>query len=286
MQAIFEYDNYRHFLRDNMAWNRTFNKKFSLRYLALKAGFNSHSFLDNVIKGARNLTLESAEKVAKALRLGRRESLFFKALVAYNQAKTSPEREEALREMRKIRKTVQFYRLQESQYAYYSQWYLPVLRELAVYSDWNGDYRRLAKLVKPAIAQEQAEEGIKTLIEIGMLRRNADGALVQTEQLVSAEEVPGYIFREARTQYILRAIEAAETLPATERHVSWAVMAMSRKTFLEITRLLDEERKKALVMASEDDDVDGVYALNIQVFPLAAALTGPRTPPRGKQGKP
>ncbi len=275
MKALFEYDNYRHYLLDYMAWNRSFNKKFSLRYLALKAGFSSHSFLDSVVKGSRNLTLESVGKVAKALRLGRREKLFFEALVAYNQAKTFPEREEAFREMKKIRKTVQFYRLQESQYAYYSHWYLPVLRELAVYSDWNGDYRRLAKLVRPVIAPDQAEGGIKTLIEIGMLSRNTDGTLSQTEQVVSAEEVPGYIFREARTQYMLRAIEAAETLPASERHVSWAVMAMSRKTWGEITRLLDEERKKALVMASEDEEVDAVYAVNIQVFPLTDTLNRP-----------
>jgi uncharacterized protein (TIGR02147 family) len=283
MQALFEYDNYRHYLRDYMAWSRSFNKKFSLRYFALKAGFNSHSFLDNVVKGTRNLTLESVEKVGKGLRLGRRESLFFKALVAYNQAKTSPGREDALREMRKIRKTVQFYRVQEGQYAYYSQWYLPVLRELAVYSDWSGDPRRLAKMVRPPISPEQAEAGIKTLEAIGMLRRDADGTLVQTNQVVSAEEVPAYIFREARTQYILRAIEAAETLPPTERHVSWAVMAMSRKTYQEITRLLDEERKKAVVMASEDGDVEGIYALNIQVFPLVEGL---RAPSKQKPGKP
>jgi uncharacterized protein (TIGR02147 family) len=85
-----------------------------------------------------------------------------------------------------------------------------------------------------------------------------------------------------RTQYILRAIEAAENLPPTDRHVSWAVMAMSRKTYMEITRLLDEERKKAVVMASEDGEVDGVYALNIQVFPLAESL---RQSAKGKPGK-
>lgn len=282
MQSVFEYDNYRHYLRDHMEWSRSFNKKFSLRYFALKAGFSSHSFIDSVVKGRRNLTLESIDKVCKALGLGKRESLFLGALVGYNQAKTPSERENHLGEMRKIRKAVQFYRVTEQQHAYYSQWYLAVLRELAVYSDWNGDYRKLARMVRPAITAEQAEEGIRTMVGIGLLRRGPDGKMTQTDQVVSAEEVPGYIFREARSQYILRAIEAAESQPPSERHISWAVMALSRKTFLEICRLLDEERKNALVLASEDDEVDGVYALNIQVFPLA---NGFRSPARAKAAR-
>lgn len=272
LRSIFEYDNYRSFLADYVAWQRSSNHRFSLRFLALKAGFSSHSFLDNVIRGKRNLTLESLRKVAKYLRLGRRETAFFQHLLLYNQAKTYQEREESLREMGKIRKSIEFYRVQEDQYAYYAQWYLPVLRELAVYSDWKGDFKKLAEQVRPAISTDQAKQGIRTLIEIGLLRLDKAGAYAQTDRVVTAEDVPGYIFREVRTQYLLRAIEAAESLPAHQRHVAYSVLAMSRRTYEEITRMLDEERKKALVMASEDSEVDGVYGLSMQVFPLSSGL--------------
>ena len=56
---------------------------------------------------------------------------------------------------------------------------------------------------------------------------------------------------------------------------SYAVMAMSRKTFVEITHLLDEERKKALVMASEDENTEAVYAISIQAFPLSVQIKPP-----------
>lgn len=274
MQSIFEYDNYRRYLADYLGWQRSSNRKFSLRFFAMKAGFSSHSFLDNVIQGKRNLTLESMRKVAKFLRLGRKETAYFQHLLLYNQAKTYQEREESLREMGKIRKTIAFYRVQEDQYAYYAQWFLPVLRELAVYSEWKGDYRKLAEMVRPAITAEQARQGIKTLVDIGLLRAEGKDGYTQTERVVTAEDVPGYIFREVRTQYLLRGIEAAEMLPAHQRHVAYSVLAMSRRTYDEITRLLDEERKKALVLASEDEQVDGVYGLSIQVFPLSGTLRG------------
>lgn len=270
MQSIFEYDNYRRYLADYVAWQRSSNRRFSLRFFALKAGFSSHSFLDNVIQGKRNLTLESMQKVAKVLQLGRKETAYFQHLLLYNQAKTYQERESSLREMGKIRKTIGFYRIQEDQFAYYAQWFLPVLRELAVYCDWNGDFRKLGELVRPAITADQARQGVKTLVDIDLLRPDGRSGYVQTQRVVTAEDVPGYIFREARTQYLLRGIEAAETLPPHRRHVAYSVLAMSRRTYEEITRLLDEERKKALVMASEDDQVEGVFGLSIQVFPLSS----------------
>lgn len=272
MKSIFEYDNYRLYLQDYVAWQRSFNPNFSLRYLAIKAEFKSHSFLHNVITGKRNLTLESIGKVAKALTLGRKETLYMRALMIFNQSTTYQERDEALKEMSKIRKTIEFYRVQENQYAYYGQWYLPILRELAVYGDWKGDFRRLGQMVRPPLTTEQARQGINTLVDIRMLKHLGENRYEQTQQVVTADEVPGYIFREARTQYMLRAMEASESMPMSERHISYAVLAMSRKTFIEITRLLDEERKKALVMATEDDKIDGVYAINIQVFPLANEL--------------
>ncbi len=276
MKSVFEYSNYRQYLQDYIAWQRSFNSHFSLRFLALKAGFRSHSFLHNVIAGKRNLTLDSIAKVCKAISLGRKESQFFSALVMFNQSESYQERADALKEMTRIRMTIDFYRVQKHQYAYYSQWYLPILRELAVYSDWGGDFRKLGHLVRPVLTPEQAKQGMQTLVDIGMLKQENGHRYTQTDQVVTADEVPGYIFREARTHYLLRAIEASETMPMSERHISYAVLAMSRKTFVEITRLIDEERKKALVMAAEDENVEGVYAINIQVFPLSTQLKPPR----------
>ncbi len=275
MEKIYAYDNYRIFLRDYMDKQRNANRKFSLRFFAMKAGFKSHSFLDNVVQGKRNLTLESTRKIVKAFGLERKEALFFQSLVLYNQSKTPREREENFRELAKIRRSIQFYRVQESQFAYYSKWYLPVLRELAVYSDWGRDYQRLGQMVRPPLSADIARAGIRTLVEIGLLKDEGRGNFSQTEKVVTAEGVPGYIFKNARTEYMLRAMEAAENLPKEERHIAYSVMAMSRKTFQEITNLLDEERKRMLVMANDDKQVDDIFVLNIQAFPITQNINSP-----------
>jgi hypothetical protein len=56
---------------------------------------------------------------------------------------------------------------------------------------------------------------------------------------------------------------------------------MSRKTFNEVTQLLDDVRKKILVSALEDEKVDDVYVVNIQAFPITRS--GRKIPASAKE---
>jgi uncharacterized protein (TIGR02147 family) len=269
---IFEYDNYREFLQDYFEEQRKHKSFFSHRYFAQKAGFNSHSFCAYIMDGKRNLSHESIKKMVKGLGLAGKKADYFEALVDYNQSLEDEEREKFYKNLQRLRKATEFYRVNAKQLAYYDHWYYPVVRELAVYSDWNGDFEKLANLVRPAIPVEDAEKAIKTLLEIGMLELREDGLYYQPSQVVTAEKIPGYIFKNARRDFIRKAIEASEIIPKSERHISYSILAMSRKTFDEASKLIDEVRKKILVLAMEDEQVDGVFDLNIQMFPLTQFL--------------
>jgi uncharacterized protein (TIGR02147 family) len=267
-QKIFEYDSYREFLRDYFAEQKKLRKSFSYRYFARRVGFSSHSFCDNIIQGKRNLSLESAIKLTRGMKMKAKAAQYFQSLVLYNQATTAEERSEHFREMERIRKSIQFYKIQMNQYPYYSAWYIQIIRELVVYSDWNGDYSRLAQMLRPSISANQAQSAVKFLTETGLVIKGGDGRYRQADPIVTSEEVPGHIMRSMRTEYMLRAMEASEDLPKEERHIAYATLAMSRKTFEEVTQLLDEIRKKILVSALEDKVIDNVYVLNIQAFPV------------------
>lgn len=144
-----------------------------------------------------------------------------------------------------------------------------MVRELVVYSDWRGEPSRLATMLSPPITTEQARQSIELLERLGLIVKGAEGRWLQTDAVVSAADVPGSVLREARTQYLLRAVEASERLPPTERHASWAVLAMGRKTFQEVSRLLDEARQRSLAEAILDPAVEGVYVVSLQAFPVA-----------------
>lgn len=272
--SIFTYDNYRRFLSDYFEQQRRVNKNFSLRYFAGKAGFKSHSYCDKVIRGDRNLTLESVLKIAQAMKLPKQETDYFQYLVLYNQADTYQEKSAYLRELERLRRKLDYYRIQEEQYVYFSNWTYQVLREAAVYGNWKGDYRRLGQMLNPPISEKEAQEAVAVLIRMGLLIRVAGGRLAQSNRVVSGENCPSHIIKNVRTQFIFKAIEAGETLQKSERHLSYATLAMGRKQFEEISAMLDEFRKKILAKAVETEEVDGVYSLNFQLFPLTRGLGG------------
>ena len=90
--TIFEYDNYRAYLRDLYKFYKETKPQFSYRYFSQKAGFRSPNFLQLVIEGKRNLSPESVEKFTHALKLGKKEAEFFRVLVYLNQARTVSEK--------------------------------------------------------------------------------------------------------------------------------------------------------------------------------------------------
>jgi len=279
-EAIFEYDNYRTFLKDYFAEQRKCNRFFSHRYFAMKAGFNSHSFCDNVIKGKRNLTMDSMRRMMKGLRLKGKAASFFQALVMYNQAKTIQDRIDFLKRLDQIRKTTKFYKVHQGQYSYYNEWYYPIIRELAVYADWKNNYQVLAEMVRPPISKDEAKDAVKTLVEIGLLKKGKNGKYRQNEQALTAEGVPGFIFKKAKTESILKAVESIDNVHPAKRHVTNYTLAMSRKTFETMKQEMDELCKRTLVAATQDEEVDRVYVLNVQAFPVTQDINY-----TGKKGK-
>ncbi|HSQ40643.1 MAG TPA: TIGR02147 family protein [Fibrobacteraceae bacterium] len=279
--TVFEYDNYRFFLRDFLQGKKL--QGLSVRSFARRCGFSSHSFLIHVLKGERNLRMDSVERLLPALDLEGREALYFRSLVHFNQAKTVQDLERYGSELRLLREKSPFARVRNDQWEYYSQWYLPVLRELAVFAPWGGDYTLLGKWVRPAITARMAREGVELLVRIGLLKKMASGHFSLRDELVSAEGVPGVIFRDVRGQYLLRAMEASQNLGREDRHVSYAVLGTSRRAFERISQKMDELRIELLESFAKGEPVECVYAVNFQAFPVSSFWGAPQE--RGKKSK-
>ena len=104
---------------------------FSYRYFSRKAGFKSPNFLKLVIDGQRSLGPESVDRFAKALKLDEDEHDFFRALVAFEQARTPDEKNEAFARVAASQRFRQARRLDSGMFTYLSRWYYPAIREMA-----------------------------------------------------------------------------------------------------------------------------------------------------------
>jgi uncharacterized protein (TIGR02147 family) len=271
---VFEYDDYRRFLRDFFDEQKRLRAAFSYRYFARKAGLSSPSLVIDVMKGRLNLTMKTLPKVVRGLGLRGRAATFFKTLVLFNQSRDEQGKEEHYEELVRIRRGSKLYKLNKLQYAYFDHWYYPVVRELAAYARWNDDYAELARLVHPPITEAQARKAVETLLELGLLERTPDGGYAQMNPGVSTADVPLAIQACARRDLMKLAMVASHELHKDERYIAHATLSMSEKGYQEATRICDEARRRIVSLALNDSSVEKVYEVMFQAFPLSDRIPG------------
>ena len=136
---IFAYLSYREYLSDYYDAAKANTRAFSYRYFSRKAGYSSPNFLKLVIDGKRNLSAESVEKFARALKLGRDEGRFFANLVALEQAETDADRNEAYEKIAASRTFRAARRLDHGFFDYLSHWHNPAIREMVLRPEFVED---------------------------------------------------------------------------------------------------------------------------------------------------
>jgi len=271
LERLFDYDDFRKFLQDYFDEQKRLRAVFSHRFFAAKAGFSSSSYCLNVIRGRFNLTPKSIEKLAKAMEFEPLQKSYFEALVQYNQAHQVDERENAWEQIQQIRKQLEFTHITTREQLYFSKWYYPIVRELAVTAEWHGDYMTLARMVEPQITTEEAREAVKNLVEMNIIRPVEEGAChyEETALMLDATQIPPIALRKIRREYMQHAIGAVESKPKNERFAAFTTLAMSESSYNYAVDILEEARKKIIARAANDTNVERVYEMMMVAFPMS-----------------
>ena len=273
LEHLFDYDDFRKFMQDYFEEQKKMRAVFSHRFFAAKAGFSSSSYCLNVIRGRFNLTPKSIEKLAKAMDFEPLQKSYFEALVQYNQAEQVDERENAWEQIQQIRKQIEFTHITTREQLYFSKWYYPIVRELAVSPSWDGDFMKLARMVEPQITTEEAREAVKNLLEWGLIREVSGGKSAvryeETSQMLDASLIPPMALRQIRREYMQHAIGAVERKPRDERFAAFTTLAMSESSYNYAVEVLEEARKKIIARAANDLNVERIYELMVVAFPMS-----------------
>jgi uncharacterized protein (TIGR02147 family) len=268
--VVFEYDNYRDYLRDLYGFYKKTKPQFSYRYFSQKAGFRSPNFLKLVIEGKRNLSPESIERFTSALKLNKKETEFFRILVHLNQARTIGEKKLYAEQLMQSRTFRYIHPLRQDQYRYYAEWYNIPIRELATLPEFSEDPGWIARSLLPPISPQQAQKALDLLLQLGLLERDESGRLVQADAFISTgDEVTSTSVANYHREMIQKGSEALDRFPGPDRDISSVTMALSEEVFQEIKALIQKFRKELLAIADQDQRPEGVYQINFQLFPLA-----------------
>lgn len=269
MDTVYKYENYREFLKDYFSTQKEQKKNFTQKWFAKKCGFSSHSYCRMIIKGERNLSKESVEKIASAIPLKERETQYFKTLVEYQHTEDIAAKELLYKKLNILKKHTKHYNLKKEHIKYFNKWYYPVIRHIAIYAPWNGDYSILASLVIPKITKEQAKQAVSDLISMGLLHINSAGDYCQSEKVVSAEKIPPFFKLKARKEVLEKGIEAAENFDSSERYTAYTTLTFGEKSYTKATCLMDELRKNLIDIALDETKTSRVYKAILQLFPVS-----------------
>lgn len=270
MEPIFKYIDYRRYLSDYYNEKKQTTRHFSYRYFAQKAGFKSPNFLKQVIEGHRNLTRQMVERFLTALKLGKKESVFFRNLVLFNQAKTASEKQEHYSVLVSMMDYISEHKLSGDQYDYFNKWYTSVIRELVCLYNFLDDYRLLANTVKPKIKLSEAREAVKLLLRLKLIKKQADGTYKQIDSAItSGTDMISLARRDFNRTMINLAAESLDQFTVKERNVSCITMGVSKPCYEVLLAELAAFKERVVSIVNKDTKSSRVYQFNFQLFPLS-----------------
>jgi uncharacterized protein (TIGR02147 family) len=265
MKPIIEYTDFRKFMRDFYE-ERKRCSAFSWREFSKIAGFSSPSYMKVVCDGNSKLSRIGVERTGAAMGLAGFEMDYFRAMVKFGQADVESKKVAAYEEMLSIAKVYKVRVLEGDLFEFYDTWRNPVLRELAPLMP-GATPGELAKMCYPEVSAQEVQESLAFLTKAGLLKKT-EGKLVQSETSVKGSNDATRLAMRGMHRMMSQLATPALELPVEERNFSGVTIGLSRESYSKIENLLDEFRRKIIAVAAEEKNVEQVYRLNLQLFPL------------------
>lgn len=265
---IYNYEDYREFIRSEINFIKNQRKTFSIRAMAKHLSMGAASLIE-VLNGKKNISLEKAYSISKKLKFDKDETEYFLLLVMFNVSKEADLREYFLDKIRKIKKShVKRVKLEKTK-SFVLTWKYAVILALAGNQELNlteHDFRKILNL---------KNENIKDLID--RLQQNEMVDIDKNGYIKSKEE--NYIFEDKNknllvTQYQIDLLNKV-ILNLTNESYQTRVLGSEVLTFNSV--LLPEVEKianrflneiVALSESSKGKDINSVYAAGFQFVKL------------------
>ncbi len=266
---IYDYQNYRTYLKDMFCYKKYKNKHFSHRAFAKRVGFSSPSSLSRFINGERNLTSSSLAKVVKGFAIKTKEREYFENLVFMNQASSHDEKNYYYQKMMRLKGFSSDHKIEKSHYEYFSKWYYPVIREIISFGSREYTAKEIANILNPKITVQDAEKALKLLLNLGLINKDQDDKWQRNEKgLTTGPEVSSIIITNFHKEMIKLATESFDRHPVDKRDISGVVLNVNSKSINKIKARIDAFRNELMEMALQEDTTNQVFYVSIQGFPL------------------
>jgi len=268
MSQIYNYTDYRKFLRDRFAELKAENGYFTYRYIAAKAGFRSPGFFTQVLQSKSNLSDRLIPSLSQVFCLKPRDSHYFELMVHYNQAVSHVDKRYYFGKMVASKKG-QVNTIGPDAYEFYDKWYYSAIRAILHYRPIDGDYKRLAKMVIPSITPAEAKKAIAVLCRLGFIEKSdADVYTITSKNITTGLNTDSVVINNFLINTLDIAKDAFYKFPKEKRSFSALTASVSDAGYEMIKKRIDEFRSELVELVKTDKGVDRVYQINFQLFPM------------------
>ena len=271
MKEIIEYTDYRKFIQDYYD-ERKRSSAFSWHAFAQKAGFSSDVYLKYVCEGKKNLSVGSAGSVANAMGLVGFEYDYFVLMVSYAHAKSDEAKRAAFEERCALANAHKMRVLGSEEFDYFKSWKNSVIRELAPHMP-GAKPLEIARACKQKISAAEVSETLEFLVKAKLLKKDKSGNYHQTDKAIkmASADAVSVAARELQRQMGEFAIQSLG-LPLSERVMSGYTLGLTDRAYERIKKEIEDFYRCVVAIATEEDETDRVYRLNLQLFPMSERL--------------
>ena len=266
--VVFQYLDYRTFLKDLIEFERSTVARMSLRAFTARVlpALSSSGLLSAVLKGKKNLGPNLRTELAQALSLKPRESQFFELLVQFNQADDLSDKNRFFVKLSRYRQSKAKV-VSEGQYLFFSRWYYPVVFNYFGMNQKQMNPMEIATAIYPSLTPAQVEEAIRLLLKLGMIKRLANGYAVTENHLATESEFQGLVAAQYNHQFLQLATESLHHVAPKHRQFSTIVFSSSRDTIGLIMDRMTALKEEVQEILGKDPKSECIYTLGMHLFP-------------------
>jgi uncharacterized protein (TIGR02147 family) len=267
VKPIFEYTDYREWIRDAFEDFKKRKSVVSWRYMAMKLDADPGNLL-RVSQSKIHLSVNLIKPMAEFFGLDEKETAYWTELVHFGRAKTDSEALNHYEKMQML-KGIPLKRLAKKELEFYRHWYYNAIRSIIGICKFKDDYEGLAESCTPAITVEQAKEAVQLLYDLNMISTDRDGFWKVNDTFVSTGgNWRSEAVRAFQKETIRLAGESLERHAPPLRDISTVTMTFNMDDIALIREKIKEFRSELLRLSQEGTGDNTVFQLNVQLFPL------------------
>ena len=260
---VYDYQNYRAYLKDLIKWWGGQDRKYSLRWISKRLGFSSPAMLSMSLAGQRTLSAEKLSLLIEILKVLPDEGEYLRLIYDIDGCEDDRERER-LETLKKTRyEGGLFQDLGPEAFEVYGKWFLPAIRELVAVANFKPDPFWIASQL--GITPIEARDGLITLIRIGMVTINGK-QYERSSPSLQPKSPPALVMDYTKTH--IERSQKALSLERKHRYANSLTLAVSKATFARIPDILARLIAEVDMLAETDPERDDVAQLNVQFYSM------------------